>query len=194
MEVTIFDIIIISVVCLSTIFGASKGLLYSLVTFLGIILTIIGVIFVYPNITFLLGDYITNVLMLKISSIALSYFICLTAISFLNSMILKITTVLRGGFTDKILGFIFGFVRGGAVALVIYWGVLIFNNPSFLESSDTNYLRDQLEKGEKPDFIGESETVAILDKITTITIELLPKLSENLEKLQENKENTGKKV
>ncbi len=193
MEITIFDIIILSIICLSTLFGLSKGLLYSLVTFLGINLTIIGVIFIYPNITMLLKDYITNILMLKISSIALSYLLCLTAISFLNSMILKVTTVLRGGLTDKVFGIIFGFIRGTALCLVIYWGVLIFNNPSFLESSDTNHLRKQLQDGERPEWLKESESVEMLDRVTNICIELLPKLSENIEKLQENSENSSKK-
>ena len=60
MTLTLFDIVILTIVSISSLFGLYKGMIRIVINFLGFVASIFATIFLYPKVKVVLASYFNN--------------------------------------------------------------------------------------------------------------------------------------
>ncbi len=154
-EFNILDIVVLSVILLSTIFAIFRGLIGSVLSLVGWVLSIYLTYLVYPYIEPLLSDKISNKVVLTSLGYGGLMLFFLIIFAIFNSFISSVR-LLGSRFLDSTLGGAFGFFRGFLVVSFFYLflsiGISLVNGtdskdeakvaPQWLKSAQTyNLLR-----------------------------------------------------
>lgn len=114
------DIAVLTVFFLSVLIGFVKGGLSSILSTTGWILAIIGNHYVFTNIEpFLERKFESKILTFSVGYIG-GFFLLLFIISIINFIILTATESFRNGYIDKILGIVFGGIRGILIIVTVF--------------------------------------------------------------------------
>lgn len=120
-DLNYIDYIVISIISISTIFGLFRGFIASILSFVGWIASIYLSYVFLPNSKEMLAEFITNPAIS--TAVGYSGFMIISLILFgiLNFVISKaIGVFLMGGLFDKLLGGIFGTLRGIVIISGVY--------------------------------------------------------------------------
>lgn len=173
--ITIFDIIIISIIAISTMLGTHRGFVNNIINLIGFITSIIFAVFLYKYIFVdLFVDYIHNDSIKNVAAGTVSYVIALIFCSYIFT---KLMNLIGGnkGIIDRVFGFWFGCIRGILFVLIIFWVIVIFANGKYVNAKNVDELFDDLVNAQNPTWIQDTYTKKYLDSMTENILKLLPK-------------------
>ena len=163
-ELNMFDITIITIISLLTIWAFFRGFiksLFSLLTWGGA--SAISLYF-YPDAYDFLSDKISNEKALMVASTIGVFVLVFIVLAFINSRFLILCDFMRGGVIDRSLGFSFGFLMG------IFMSCLIF----FTMSATSASLKIGDPEKPGPKWLTEAKTYNILEATTGSVMKYLP--------------------
>lgn len=153
---TIFDIIISTVIISSTLLGLYRGAIHILINLLGFVASIFLAFFFYDYARIILIGYVSNDLALSIFSAVASYILSLIIFTFIASRALSALSVIRCGPIDRVLGFVLGGARGCLFSLIIFTIVAIFTAGTYSEAEKIDDLIHNLEREKYPEWLQSS--------------------------------------
>ncbi len=124
----ILDLIILIPVVWGAIRGFSKGLVMELATLIGMVLGILGAFHFSGSLGNLLGDYLTlGPTAMKILSYTLIFFGVLLISWIIGKIITKVIDMVMLGWLNKILGAVFGLLKGVIIAALLLMIIVFFD-------------------------------------------------------------------
>ncbi len=169
-----FDLIILLIVLISSLLGAYRGIVSIFVNFVGFLASIIFAVFIFSYVDVLVEKYIENNIISMIVSGFLAYFISLIIFTFLCNRIVAMLGFVSKGPIDRTLGFLFGLLRGGIIAAMLYMGVAIFSTASYSRAKSADEIVSKIDKEKYPEILKESSSTRFLQNTSEILIELVP--------------------
>ena len=125
MTLTLFDIVILTIVSISSLFGLYKGMIQIVINFLGFVASIFVAILLYPKVKVVFSSYFNNDLIISIASGVSAYIFSLIVFTFICSSLVMMVSVISQGWLDRLLGIVAGFIRGILISVILFW-VLAF--------------------------------------------------------------------
>ncbi len=188
MSVSIFDLIVLFITAICSLLGMGSGFIRLLINLLSFIVSIYIAIFIYPYLHDFLTHYVKNEIILVIAAGSLSYILPLLVVGFCS---LKITGLLSGvskGFSDRILGLFFGFLKGLFISSAIFILTVIFVSGSYLKSDNLKEIFEDFvsNKEKRPAWLKKSISVPYLTIFSEAFISLVPE--KKLEEIKLPKE------
>lgn len=185
---TIFDIIILTVLFASSIMGFYRGVLYITINLLGFVASILVAVFLYPYIRIIFLGYIANDLVTSIGSGIISYIFSLVVFTFLSSKIIFLFKEISGGILDRFIGFIIGIIRGYIISLLIFGVVAVLGSGTYLKADKIEDVIYNLEKDKYPHWLKDSVTIPYLENSLKFSINYIPKdFLDSIDTLKEDK-------
>lgn len=174
MALTIFDIITLTIISISTLFGLYKGAVGIVINLLGFIASIVLAYSLFPHVKLFIVNYINNELFLNILSFFIAYLMSLLFFTFLVSKVTMLFSFIAGGFFDRSLGLVIGFIRGGLVALIIYLIAAIFSSGIYLKAENLKEMLYNLDEEDYADWLKKSMTLKYYQKASVSMFDLIP--------------------
>lgn len=188
---TSFDILILTIITASSIFGAYGGIVKFIFSVLGFISSILLTYFLYHYSYEICTQYLVSDVTSVIVSIIFSYLISLAICKFFTHKLLAIFSIIRGGPIDKLLGFGAGVIRGTVISLIIFWIITIFFSGSYLEAKTLDDVVKNTTIDKYPEWLQKSVTTSYLDSIGQNVIRILPQDQLKLIELPKINANTN---
>lgn len=202
-SVTQFDVVVIIIILLSSVFAFIRGFLkefFSLAGWLGAAaITFIA----YPHAVQLIDGMFKSSKVVNIVAIVLVFLAVLMVIAIINAMILDNLREMRMGIVDRSLGLLFGLLRGIIIASIIHFAVVILHEndegPEWLTQGETyqitvigaNVIKDLAEKFKDVDLGSEADKMH--EKADDIIDRGKDALEEGGERIEENMDNLEKR-
>ena len=168
-----FDLINITIISISILFGMYKGLIKSIVSLLSflflIILTYLLFFLITPYVTFTTKPVIQD-----LSSAVLSFLGSLMITSIIFNKFMDFIKEIRGGSLDRLLGLIFGFFRGVATCVILLGVLVFFVAHDFTEYKNFKEFADEVDPDHFPTWITEGITYKFLLHSSQASIKLIP--------------------
>ena len=135
-----FDFFLLSIVGLSSLFGAYKGLIRVILGLAFLVATISSTYFFLPIAIQISSKYIENEIFSKISAFIGSYVFFAIIYGILSRKTSEITRQISGGFLDRSLGLIFGFGRGCLIAGILFIMSTIITTSSYIDAKNIEQI------------------------------------------------------
>jgi membrane protein required for colicin V production len=171
---SLFDILIITILLISSILGMYKGIIDITINLLGFAASIVAAIIFYPYIHQLFAEYIDNELATSVISGIVSYIISLIVFTFLTSKVVLLFKDVGKGTFDKFLGLLAGVVRGGLLALIIFAITAIFTAGTYSKLEKAEDLVNKLSMEDYPVWLKDSITTPYLERTLKTIVSLVP--------------------
>ena len=134
------------------IYGYSRGLIKEILSILSILLSVYISIYVYPNISLFIKEYIDMAVLADSISFALMFLFLYSLINIFSNFIVSSITNTPIKILDKNFGILFGFFRAllifSLLNILLYWTLWKNNIPVWLNNSKSmilvNYTSDKL--------------------------------------------------
>lgn len=140
---SIFDIIIASVILLSTLLGAYKGAIKICLGWLSLLGALLIAYLIFPYFKEILNKHIQNHRILDVVASISSYLLSLIILSFLSGKLESLFQVVSAGPIDRFFGLIIGLIRGYIIGLVVVISVGIFSlKETAVLGNNINKIRD----------------------------------------------------
>ncbi len=163
----IIDYSTIFLIFISAIFGLYRGFIVSVVSLTGWVIAICLTYHFFPGVEKYLAAYIKyTVIVILLSSAGLLIFF-LAIIGLINSLIYKLMSSWKHGFTDKFTGFLFGAFRGVLICFFLFFCFSI--TLKTLSGKKSSLVLDDY-----PDILMKSASFDFLDKGTKLFSAMLP--------------------
>lgn len=173
MSPTIFDVIILTIILLSSLLGVYKGMFQVIISSLCFIATILVTIWIYPKVKVIFVSYFDHELIISIVSGIASYIFSLLVFTFIASSLKVMISPLSGGFLDRLLGLFIGFIRGALISTVIFSVAACYASGVTLNSSFKEEV-NKLSQKNYPDWLKNSGTTPVLQSFLKGIIEFVP--------------------
>ncbi len=174
MMLTVFDIIIFTIIAVSTIMGLYKGLLGIAINLAGFVASIVAAIFLFPYVEQVLKEHIGNSLLLSILSGTISYICSLFILTSITSRISTLLSFISYGFFDRALGVLIGFARGVLISTVIFALIVIFSSRAYFKAQTAEELMSNIDAEKYPVWLTDSKTSSYLENSLNKLISFLP--------------------
>jgi membrane protein required for colicin V production len=159
------DIAVVAVITLSTLVGFARGGLSSILSTIGWIVALIINHYLFNSIeAFLEARFDSKILTFIVGYIG-GLFIILCLISIVNFLILSMLTQFRGSFIDKILGIIFGGIRGLLIIAMVF---LCFEIGMNALSGENSSVKDY------PKTLLDATTLPLMKRLEVELMEYVP--------------------
>jgi membrane protein required for colicin V production len=178
-----FDIIVFTLISISSLLGLYRGFVYTIITILGFIGSILLTVLLYPPLKNIISQYLHNEFALVAGSGAASYAISLIIFSLATSKIISIFVNNNKRVIDRLLGLVLGFLRGGLLVGVLFI-IIVYVVVDGIET-DKESLRFSSTK-KYPKWLAESSSVTYMQKIAANIVSAIP---EDVIKYFENSKN-----
>lgn len=172
--ITLFDILIITIITASSISGLHGGLIKLCVNFLSFVSSIILTYFLHPYASEIISEHVNNEAVVTVFSGIVSYIFSLIICAFLSNKFLLLISFMRGGIVDKSLGLIAGCVRGILICVIIFLGKVIFFSGSYLQAQNMYEVIKLTSSDKYPKWLKKSLTLTHLESISKNTIMIIP--------------------
>lgn len=182
MTFTVFDVITLTIITVSSLFGLYRGFTQIFISLLGFVASIIGAFFLYTYVEPVFVDRISNELFASIFAGISCYVVSLIFFTFLTSKIILLTKESTGGIIDRTLGFIAGFIRGGIFAVIIFIVAAIITSGAYLQSENLRQVFLKLDNKFYPDWLAMSVTTKYYENATKNIVLSIP--TEMLESIK----------
>jgi len=174
MMFTLFDIIIITILSISSILGIYRGMIHITINLLGFIASIVVAVFLYSYIRVTFSNYIANDLVTSITSGVVAYIFSLIVFTFITSKILLLFEGSSQGIFDRFLGLIIGLVRGGLMAVILFAVIAIFTAGTYSDAEHADDLVLKLSDDKYPDWLKSSVSTPYLEEASKNIILFIP--------------------
>ncbi len=158
------DIVIIFVVLFFCLLGYSRGLVTEVLSMIGWLLGILVIVWIYPFAVDGMVDVIGNVLVANVVTAVLLFIATLALVSVGTKTIILLVKTSKFGMFDKSLGFVFGILKGAAIVILAYVGLMM------------------VYPNKKPDWIANSASLPVLEHLGDFAYKHIP----NIEKVRES--------
>lgn len=174
MSFTFFDIIILSIISLSTLLGFYRGMVNIIVDIIVMIVVIVLTITLSP----MLEPYLLLYLKNELLSLIVSYIGTYLILSLISNLILSKLSFLLAMFkipiVNSILGGVLGVVRGGVISAVLYGIAAIVTTGSYLKASNSYDMIYNIDQKKYPEWLEKAETKPFLDLGWYLITSLVP--------------------
>ena len=174
MSFTVFDIIVLSILTASSLLGVCRGFISVTVGFVALILSLVSSYYLYPYVEDFLSKHLENEMVLVILSGAISYILSLAICGFFSSKFTCLLQNIGGGVTDRFLGLIIGFVRGGVICSVLFAVTAVVTSKSYLKAHNLKQTLEATHVDKCPCWLKESITTQYLNSACKAVIRWLP--------------------
>jgi len=172
--ITLFDIVIITIIIVSSILGLYSGLIKLCINFLSFVLSIILAYFLYPYAVEIIAEHVNNEAVVTIFSGIISYIISLIICTFLSSKFLLLISAIRGGTVDKMLGLIAGCARGILICVIIFFIKIVFFSGNYLKDQNLSEVIKHTNNDKYPKWLKKSLTLPLLENIGKSILIIIP--------------------
>jgi membrane protein required for colicin V production len=186
---TIFDIIILTIIFISTLLGFYRGAIEITINLLGFVLSIIAAMFLAPYLIILLSGYIENSLIVSIIGGICAYMISLVICTFVCSQLISSFTGIKRGWIDRICGVFIGFLRGLLLGFIVFGITAIFTNNTYSKAEVPEDLIFKICEDDYPIWMKESVTVPYLENYLKMLIKITPQDALRLVPMPKSKKN-----
>jgi membrane protein required for colicin V production len=121
MPVTVLDIVVVAVVLISAVLAMIRGFVREVLSVASWVVAAGAAYLLYPHVLPLVQPYFDNKTVAIIVSAAAIFFIALIIASYITMKISDFVIDSRVGSVDRVLGFIFGALRGVLLMIVALW-------------------------------------------------------------------------
>jgi membrane protein required for colicin V production len=121
-----FDVILVLIVAVSTIAGLAKGLVREVFSLVGVLLGILLALVLSADLSVFLGRWIPYESAAYAAAFILVFVLTMVAAAIVAALVTKVLTVANLGFYNRLLGGLFGLVRGAVIGLVLMLGITLF--------------------------------------------------------------------
>lgn len=176
MNFTLFDIIILAIVTISSIAGMYGGILKIIIGLIGFLAAIIVSYLLYPIGQQFLIDFflLESDLVIAISASIICYIPALIMTNFFTAKISILVRAVSGGFINRLLGLFGGFIRGAIVGVILFLLVAVVSSGSYLKAATLNDIFIAKTADKYPLWLKNSLTVKYLDNAARNIILLIP--------------------
>ena len=174
MTLTLFDIVILTIISISSLFGLYKGMIHIVINFLGFVASIFATILLYPKVQVVLSSYFNNDLIVSISSGVSSYIFSLVVFTFICSSLIMMVSVISQGFLDRLLGVVAGFVRGILISVILFWVTAIFATGIYSKAESVEDLVFNLSEDDYPEWLKTALMTSYLESILKDVVKFIP--------------------
>lgn len=124
-QFTFFDYAVFGIITISTVFAFFRGFIYSFLYFFGWVLAAILVAKYYPVTSEYISMHVKSKLLTTFCATIGLYLMLLIILTLINSQLLILTSIIRGGILDRFLGVLFGVVRGILICCVMFFTIIV---------------------------------------------------------------------
>ncbi len=177
MNFTLFDLIILTIITICSMAGMLRGLLKLTISMVGFLVSIIVTYLIYPFVQKFLVEFflLNNEVIIVILTTIIAYISSSIMVHFVTSKILILIGSISGGFIDRLLGLVAGFILGSIISLVLFIIIMIFASGSYIKAETANdILITQVSEDKHPEWFKRSLTVKYLDNAGKKIIRLVP--------------------
>lgn len=194
MTFTIFDIVVLTIITLSSILGFYRGFIYIIINLIGLVAAVLVAIFLYPHTQTIFALYVSNKLILYIASGMVAFLLSLLIFSFLSGKIVALVKENTNGMVDKVLGLALGFVRGFLFCMVIFFFAVVFTTEEKITLDDAESIKDVLAESKYAGWIKASKSTPYLEAATKKVVDILPESIIRAIKIQPEEESEEKSL
>ncbi len=174
MTLTLFDIVILTIVSISSLFGLYKGMIQIVINFLGFIASIVVAILLYPKVVVVFSTYFNNNLIISIASGVSAYIFSLIVFTFSCSSLVMMVSVISKGWLDRLLGVVAGFVRGILISVILFWVLAIFATGAYSKARSLEDLVFNISQEDYPEWLKTAVVTPYLESILKDVVKLIP--------------------
>ncbi|RTK92336.1 MAG: CvpA family protein [Rickettsiales bacterium] len=172
MTFSLFDTIILTIISIFTLLGLYKGFIQVFINLLGVIVSIILSVALYPYVKSILSDQLKNDIFASILSGSVSYLFLYTILNMINSKLLALLEPMRSNIFDRFFGLILGFIKGGVIAIILFATIVIYMNhtQNIVKIHDLSNIKNK----NYPYWIKSSTTVPYLENYLKQIMKFMP--------------------
>lgn len=171
---TFFDIIILSIILLSTLLGFYRGMVNIIVDLIALIVIIILTIILSPMLQPHLLVYLKNELLSLIISYIGTYVILSLISVFILSKLSFLLAIFKIPVVNSVLGGVLGVIRGGVISVVLYGIAAIVTTGSYLKATNSYEMIYNIDQKKYPEWLNKAETKTFLDLGWYLMTSLMP--------------------
>jgi membrane protein required for colicin V production len=169
-SLTAFDIVFVSIVGVSTLFGVVRGLLKSSISLVGwLIAAVIALNFSYHLVPFI-EKYGFSHSISEVAAVIVTFVVSAIAIAIFNSILARFISPICGGLVDRSSGLAFGFARGCLISCVLFYTMTLIL-PDLYVSSKAQNAKDE---NSIPSWAKDSKTINLLSRGSDAISDILP--------------------
>lgn len=161
MHISLFDIIIIAIFCISSVIGAYRGFLVTTLNIVTFFLAIFLTIILSPLSEEIISEHVTSQIAVNIISIIISYLIAKIACNQI-AKILKEVFENNSGMIDKTFGLWVGAFRGYFICVFLYISVGITTSSSYVGAKNYWQVFSNIDSKQYPNWLIRSYTYNLL--------------------------------
>lgn len=185
MALTIFDLVVFSIIIISIISGLYRGLIALSIGFIASICSILFAYFLYPFMREVFLKFFSHYMVVNILSGISSYLLSLMLLSFISGNLLTMLKEQRGGVIDRFLGAFGGFVRGALVSAAIFFAAQSISCKAYNGAGSLYDVTSNMGNCESPKWLAGGASFEFLAKITNLIMQSIPE--ESLKSISFNK-------
>ncbi len=174
MKFTAIDIIILIIISSSSFLGLYKGLLNIIINIIAFVLSIFTAITLFPYIQLIIHNHMSSELLSAIVSGVSSYIFSLLFFSIIFSKLGQFITDRYSGFLDRMMGGVFGFLRGVFIVVVIIFIIIVFYSNAYFKSNNLHDMVLNLDKAKVPKWYSESVTTYYAEDVLFMILKIIP--------------------
>ncbi|WP_316354143.1 CvpA family protein [Candidatus Trichorickettsia mobilis] len=174
MNLSIFDIIVLTIITTSSMLGMYRGLIKLSISFIAFMLSFLAAYFLYPFVELILVRYLDSTIVIMILSSISSYLISLLILGIVTSKLYIMVENISGGIVDRFLGLVAGFIRGGIIVVIIFIIITIFASTSYLKAETMADIIQHCDSKKYPKWLTQSLTSPYLEQTSGGLISFIP--------------------
>lgn len=164
----LFDIIVISIIFLSTIVGFFRGFVYLSIGFASFICSLYSAYILAPFVQPFAMEYIHNDFASRIVGGLVSYLLAIIFFMILSSQVKAVVKDARGGIIDRLFGLMLGAFRGLSISLILFSIVAIVSANAYVGVQNLREVVEKADEKEYPKFLTKSLSYPFLFSVINI--------------------------
>lgn len=165
MNLSIFDIIIIVIIFISSATAMYRGLIKFSIGLIAFVLSILITYFLYPFLKLISEQYTNSQIAIEILSSSIAYIIALIICSILNAQFCTIVSDISGGIIDRMLGCTAGFIRGVVLSFSLFIIIMAFISRSYIKAENLYEVVAKIEHNKYPSWLKNATSTEYFDAI-----------------------------
>ncbi|WPY00617.1 CvpA family protein [Candidatus Trichorickettsia mobilis] len=167
MNLSIFDIIVLTIITTSSMLGMYRGLIKLSISFVAFMLSFLAAYFLYPFVELILVRYLDSAVVIMILSSISSYLISLLILGVVTAKLHIMVENISGGIVDRFLGLVAGFIRGGIIVVIIFVIITILASTSYLKAETMADIIQHCDSEKHPKWLTNSLTSPYLEQTSS---------------------------
>lgn len=166
---TLFDIVVLFLVCASVFLGVYRGFVISAIGILGFFSSILCTIFLFPLAMDIMLEYVGAGVLANVGSVVIAYIISRVAFWFICDYAVEIVRPFCKGIVDRASGMLLGLIRGVILSTIIFAVFGIVTSHSAVDAKNALEVFSKVKEEDYPNWLRKSNTFNMLYGVTMLT-------------------------